>query len=170
MGSPADEAVEVIGVDGAVERVVTRAEMRAGNLRHRNIAVLVRRSDGRLVVHRRADWKDVYPSLWDVAFGGVPGVGEADADAAVRELAEEAGIDVSVTALQRLGTFRQETEAVSWVGVFYSLTTDAPLHPADGEVAEMAEIDPIQVHSWARTHPVCPDVEPLLETLVAWLT
>ena len=76
MGSAADELVEVIGPDGVVERVVTRAEMRAQNLRHRNIAVFVQRSDGRLVVHQRADWKDVYPSLWDIAFGGVPGVGE----------------------------------------------------------------------------------------------
>ena len=72
MGSPADELVEVVDADGNVERVVTRAEMRAQNLPHRNIAVVVQRSDGRLVVHQRADWKDVYPSLWDVAFGGVP--------------------------------------------------------------------------------------------------
>ena len=73
MGSPADELVEVIGADGTVERVVTRAEMRAQNLRHRNIAVVVQRSDGRLVAHQRADWKDLYPSMWDLAFGGVPG-------------------------------------------------------------------------------------------------
>ena len=168
MTSPADELVEVIDADGAVERVVTRAEMRARNLRHRNIAVFVRRTDGRLVVHQRADWKDVYPSLWDIAFGGVPGVGEADDAAAVRELAEEAGLEVGVDALERLGVRERETDAVRWRGVFHAITTDAELHPADGEVAAMEEVAIADVREWATTHPLCPDVEPLLDDLDGW--
>ena len=83
MGAVADEPVEIIDERGTVIAVVRRAEMRAGNLRHRNIAVFVQRGDGRLVVHQRADWKDVYPSAWDIAFGGVPGVGEPDGGFAV---------------------------------------------------------------------------------------
>ncbi|MEM8705224.1 MAG: NUDIX domain-containing protein [Actinomycetota bacterium] len=169
MGSPADELVEVIDADGNVERIVTRAEMRAQNLPHRNIAVVVQRSDGRLVVHQRADWKDVYPSLWDVAFGGVPAVGESDVDAAVREVAEEAGIDVTPDELRPLGRRARTTEAVSWVGVFFLLVTDAELHPADGEVAQMAEVTAAELRGWADTHPLCPDVVPLLDDLAAWL-
>lgn len=169
MGSPADELVEVIDADGNVERIVTRAEMRAQNLPHRNIAVVVQRADGRLVVHQRADWKDVYPSLWDVAFGGVPAVGEPDAEAAVREVAEEAGIAISADDLRPLGRRARATESVSWVGVFFLLVTDAELYPADGEVAQMAEVTPDELREWARTHPLCPDVVPLLDDLEAWL-
>ncbi|MEO0492492.1 MAG: NUDIX domain-containing protein [Actinomycetota bacterium] len=169
MNSPAEELVEVLDADGNVERIVTRAEMRAGNLRHRNIAVLVQRPDGRLVVHQRADWKDVYPSLWDVAFGGVPGVGEPDDLAAVRELAEEAGIDVAVDDLRPLGSRTRVTESVAWHGVFYLLVTDADLHPADGEVARMEEIPAAEIRRWADTHPLCPDVVPLLDDLGPWL-
>ncbi len=33
-----------------------------------------------VVVHQRAPWKDVAPSLWDLAFGGVCDVGEAHLD------------------------------------------------------------------------------------------
>lgn len=168
MVSPAEELVEVVGPDGVVERVVTRAEMRAQNLRHRTISVFVQRSDGRLVVHQRADWKDVYPSRWDVAFGGVPDVGEPDATAGVRELAEEAGLDVAESELRLLGTQSRETDAVNWVGVFYLVTTDADLHPADGEVQAMEEVHPAEVRAWAGTHPLCPDVELLLDVLEEW--
>ena len=105
MGAVADpgaELVEEVDERGRVVRVVTRATMRAENLRHRNIGVVVRRPTGAVVVHRRADWKDVHPSLWDIVFGGVPAVGEDDADAAVRELAEEAGLVVDAADLEEL--------------------------------------------------------------------
>ncbi len=49
-------------------------------------------TDGRLLVHRRADDKDVYPGWWDLAAGGVVGAGEAYGAAARRELAEELGV------------------------------------------------------------------------------
>jgi len=42
-----------------------------------SLYVLVVSLDGRrLLVHRRADWKDVWPGRWDVCFGGVAGAGE----------------------------------------------------------------------------------------------
>ena len=50
-------------------------------------------------MHRRAEWKDVYPGYWDVCFGGVLGAGEAWDDAAHRELQEEAGIDAPLELL-----------------------------------------------------------------------
>ena len=168
MATAADELVEVLAEDGTVERVVTRAEMRAENLRHRNIAIFVRRSDGRLVVHQRAEWKDLYPSLWDVAFGGVPGVGEPDRACAVRELAEEAGLVVDESDLWLLGTRSEQTDTVSWVGTFYGLMTDAALTPVDGEVAAIEAVDPADIDEWARSHPLCPDVASLLDLLDSW--
>ena len=74
---PADELVEVVDVDGRVIEVVTRQRMRAENLRHRSVAVVVFDSRGRLLIHRRADHKDVWPGYWDLCFGGVVGVGMA---------------------------------------------------------------------------------------------
>jgi len=97
------EPVEELDALGKPLRVVTRAEMRAGNLRHRAVYVLVLDRAGRLLAHRRADWKDVWPGRWDVAFGGVAGVGEAPLETARRELAEEAGV---AAPLERLGEGR----------------------------------------------------------------
>ena len=62
--------------------------------------VVVLRPGDRVVVHQRAAWKDVAPSAWDLAFGGVCGVGEGWLESATRELAEEAGLtDVPLTDL-----------------------------------------------------------------------
>src|SRR5690606_12487279 len=99
----ADELVEEIDEHGSVVRVVTRAEMRAQNLRHRTVAVVVITGAGEVVAHRRADWKDVWPGRWDVCFGGVTRVDEDWVEAARRELAEEAGIEVDAPALRELG-------------------------------------------------------------------
>src|SRR5918994_3168068 len=106
-----DEPVEVVGEDGAVVGIVRRAEMRARNLRHRSVGVVVRRrGDGAVLAHRRAAWKDVWPGRWDIAFGGVCAVGEAAVATAVRELAEEAGIDVDPRALRLLGAGTYEDD------------------------------------------------------------
>ena len=162
MGGPADEPVEVVDESGRVLRVAPRSRVRAENLWHRNVAVVVRRSSGAIVAHRRADWKDVHPSLWDLAFGGVPGVGEDDLTAAVRELAEEAGLEVDPGDLAELGRATSDDEFTRWVGRYFIVTTDAALHPADGEVAEMVEVPIADLEAWIAATPLCPDVAPLL--------
>ena len=165
MSSVGDELVEVVDKAGAVQRVVTRAEMRRDNLMHRNVAVFLQRTDGRLVVHQRADWKDVYPSSWDVAFGGVPRVGESDEEAAIRELAEEAGVTVSPEVLLDLGVRTQANAEVCWCGRFFAVQTDAEVRPADGEVQQIDAIPLAQVSAWAVATLVCPDIAPLLGEL-----
>ena len=87
------DLVDIVDESGRVVGTVTRAEMRARNLRHRAVGVLVRTAGGDVVVHRRSDWKDVWPGYWDLAFGGVLQPGEDWIDGARRELAEEAGIE-----------------------------------------------------------------------------
>jgi isopentenyldiphosphate isomerase len=109
-----DELVEVVDEAGNVVRLATRAEMRAGNLRHRGVAVVVITGAGELVAQRRAGWKDVWPGRWDVCFGGVAQVGEDWATAARRELAEEAGVEVPTSALRLLGSDSYEDGSVSW--------------------------------------------------------
>jgi 8-oxo-dGTP pyrophosphatase MutT (NUDIX family) len=105
--------------------VVSREEMRAGNLRHRAVYVLVVDAGGRLLVHRRADWKDVWPRRWDVAFGGVAAVGEPPAENARRELAEEAGV---TAPLERLGEGAYEDDEVRVRGDVFLARSTGPVH------------------------------------------
>ena len=59
----ADELVDWVDEDDRVIGQVTRAQMRAGNLLHRCIAVLCLDPRGRVYAHRRTDSKDVFPGL-----------------------------------------------------------------------------------------------------------
>ena len=135
-------------------RVVSRAEMRAGNLRHRAVYVLVVDAGGRLLVHRRADWKDVWPARWGVAFGGVAAVGEAPAETARRELAEEAGV---AAPLERLGEGGYEDAEVRVRGDVFLARCEGPFTFADGEVVETAWVAPADLPAWLAGRPVCPD-------------
>ncbi len=91
MIDPGDTLIDIVDEDDRVVDVVTRREMRARNLRHRSVGIAVLDAEGRVLIHRRADTKDVWPGRWDLAVGGVVDSGERWEVAAARELAEEIG-------------------------------------------------------------------------------
>jgi isopentenyldiphosphate isomerase len=156
----AEELVEEVDEHGAVRRVVTRAEMRAGRLRHRAVYIVVVSHDGRVVVHRRSDQKDLWPSRWDVAAGGVVGVGEGWEEAARRELAEELGIDVSEGVgpdLVHVGGGRYDDDDVHLLGEVYLVVSDGPFRFADGEVVEVRTVDRDELAAMSGSLPFCPD-------------
>src|SRR5688572_13930057 len=84
-GGPAAELVDVVDDDDRVVATITRARVRAERLQHRTVFIVVRRTDGRLLVHQRSAAKDIWPSAWDIAVGGVVAAGEAWDVAAARE-------------------------------------------------------------------------------------
>jgi 8-oxo-dGTP pyrophosphatase MutT (NUDIX family) len=116
------------------------------------VAVLT--SADELVVHRRADWKDVYPGWWDVCFGGVLAAGEEWDEAAHRELLEEAGIEVP---LELLGAGSWEAPDTRLNGRVYLARSDGPFPCPDGEVVELDLVPRAELDAWLRTHDVCPD-------------
>ncbi len=152
----ADELVDLVDEDDRVIEVVTRAEMRArgDRARHRACYVAVVTSDDRLVVHRRADWKDVYPGWWDVCFGGVLDAGEAWDDAARRERLVVAGIE---GAVEPLGAAWWEMPGVKLNGRVYLARSDGPFTCPDGEVVELDLVPLADLEAWLVGRDVCPD-------------
>lgn len=150
----ARQRVEVVASDGTVERLVDRASMRAGRLRHRCTYVVVVDPSDRVVVHRRAGWKDVWPDRWDLAFGGVVDPGEDWAVAAGRELLEEAGVSA---ALVESGGGAYDDDDVSVLGRVFVARHDGPFSFPDGEVVDAARIPVADVLAWIAERPHCPD-------------
>ena len=154
-----DELVDVVDEHDAVVATVPRRRVRAERLRHRAVFVVVNSSDGKLLVHRRSDGKDLWPGRWDVCVGGVVGAGEAWAAAARRELAEEVGIDARPEPL-RAGRYTDDD--VDLVARCYRVVSDGPIAFADGEVAEARWVDRAELAALVATETFVPDSSALL--------
>lgn len=99
-----DEWVDVVDAQG--ERTgsrVTKREAHARGLRHASVHTWIVTPRGELLVQRRALTKENHPGLWDISSAGHVSAGESPVDAAVREMAEELGVQVDAGELQRLG-------------------------------------------------------------------
>lgn len=147
------EWVEWVDRADQVIAVVPRSRMRAENLLHRSVAIIVTTSDGRLVVQRRADSKDVYPGWWDIGAGGVLRAGEPPVEAARRELFEELGVDgdPEFVAIEH----HEDVRARESCRV-YRVVHDGPFRSVDGEAAEIRVVDPIGFAALIDREPVLP--------------
>jgi len=154
VAAAAAQLVEHVDPDGNVIEIVTRAEMRDRALRHRSVYIAVVNGNDELLVHRRADWKDVFPGAWDLAFGGVCDVGEDWKTSAERELLEEAGV---ASPLTDLGPVSFEAEGVALIGRFYLARHDGPFVFNDGEVTATQWIPLIELGMFVENHEVPPD-------------
>ena len=149
----ADELVEHVDEVGNVLAVVTRAEMRARRLRHRTVCLLVVHH-GRLLVHRRAEDKDIWPGYWDIAAGGVVGAGEAWDDAAQRELMEELGLD-AIPEFTGEGSWDDDQAAV--LTRIYVVRHPGPFRFDDGEVVEARFVTRDELDQLLANERFCPD-------------
>jgi isopentenyldiphosphate isomerase len=157
----ASELVDVVDAEDRVIGQATRADVRAQKLRHRATYILVFNSHGQLFVHQRTGTKDIYPSYYDVAVGGVVGAGERYDDGAQRELAEELGI-TGVPARPIL-KFQYEDPDNRVNGRVYSCSYDGPLALQAEEIAGGEWLDLDVVIERIRQQAFCPDgVEALL--------
>jgi 8-oxo-dGTP pyrophosphatase MutT (NUDIX family) len=162
--SPAED-VALVEADGTVVGAAPRRVVRRDNLRHAATAVLVRRADGRIYVHRRTDTKDWAPGHWDAAAGGMLQAGEDPAASAARELAEELGI--GGVPLEPLGTHLYEDDATRCFEHAFEARWDGPVRHQPSEVAEggwltLAELAALLADP---ARPFVPDTRQLLARL-----
>jgi isopentenyldiphosphate isomerase len=151
---PGDELVDVIDGQGRTVGTVTRREMRGRRLPHRCTYVLVFNRRGELFVHLRTPTKDVYPSHWDVAVGGVLAAGETFDCGAERELREELGVEA---ALEALFPFRYADERTAVQAMAYRAVHDGPFRFQPEEVVGGEFVAPEEVEARAARERFCPD-------------
>ena len=161
-----DELVALLDSEGRVCGSAPRSVMRRDNLRHAATGVLVRNSSGDIYVHQRTATKDVYPSYYDFAAGGVVAAGEDPYDAVVRELAEELGI--TGVDLVKLPEGDYADDNTTYHAYLYTCVWNGPIEHQPEEVAWGAWMSPAELAaklddpSW----PVMPDTAALLGPLV----
>jgi isopentenyldiphosphate isomerase len=155
-----EEMVDIVDHDDNVLYQCTRKEMRAQVLRHRAVFIAVVNSAGELLIHQRSAMKDLWPSYWDIAVGGVVAAGESYDSAALRELDEEVGID-SVPLIE-LGMGTYSDNMVSLVGKCFMVKYDGPLVLRDGEVVAVDWVSQNDLMQRLAERDFLPDSKELL--------
>lgn len=129
---PAEELVYEVDEHDDVLRVVRRGELTDRALRHRSIAILFRAPDGRILVHRRAAAKRVFPQYYDMFVAGMVPAGESYDEAARREAGEEIGaVDPVLTTV---GKYRFDDERVPQWSTVYEAELTGPVVPQESEI------------------------------------
>ena len=139
---PGDELVDIVDDDDRVVATVTRRR----DARRRGCATAPCSSpcvgsDGRLLVHRRSEAKDLWPGRWDVAVGGVVGGRRGlRRRGRARELAEEVGVDRGQRRRRSASGATPTTTSTS-LARCYRVVHDGPFRFVDGEVVEARWVD-----------------------------
>jgi isopentenyl-diphosphate Delta-isomerase len=105
-----EELIDVLTADGTPTGLrKTKSEIHRDGDWHRAAHVWIVTPDRRVILQLRSKRKANYPGLWDVSSAGHVSAGEAVLDAAIRETAEEIGIDISAGELTPIGTFPEQS-------------------------------------------------------------
>jgi 8-oxo-dGTP pyrophosphatase MutT (NUDIX family) len=150
----ADELVDVIDETGSTVRVVTRAEMRRNRLPHRCVYILMFNVRGELFIHERTATKDIYPSYWDVAAGGVLAAGESFDEGAARECLEELGVNAELTPLFPFEYSDDRTIVQAYV---YRGLHEGPFQLQPEEVVQGRFVGDKELNELIAVRPFCPD-------------
>ena len=159
---------ELLDVRDARGRIVARAERSV--FRALGLATVVVRLLGRLLLQQRSLSKSIGPGLWDNLAAGLVSSGETPAEAMLRELHEEAGLDPEFSRLhspahlswQVLHDVPEGRMQESTAGFILRLSPcDAPVN-LDGEAAGFAVFNTEEVLSMIEEGRIMPEAARLI--------
>ncbi|MEC3966904.1 NUDIX hydrolase [Flagellimonas halotolerans] len=102
-----DERVDILDERGKpTGESCLKSEAHRKGLLHPTVHVWLYTPDGRVLIQQRGKNKATHSLHWDVSVAGHVAAGEKIISAAIREVEEEIGIQVSETELESLGTFK----------------------------------------------------------------
>jgi len=155
MYNPGEEIVQIVDRNNMETEVVSRRIMREQGLIHRASYILVFNEQKELFLQKRTATKDLYPSCWDVAAGGVVLAGESYEESAQRELAEELGVaGVSFTPL--FDQYFEEDDNRVW-GRIFSCVHNGPFQLQEEEVASGCFMSVSDIFKLSESEDFTPD-------------
>jgi isopentenyldiphosphate isomerase len=89
-----DELVDIFDENDNFVGQAMKSEAWAKGLWHRGARVLIYNKKGEIFTQLRSVTKELHPGKWDVGVAGHVGAGESYIDAALREAAEEVGLNL----------------------------------------------------------------------------
>jgi isopentenyldiphosphate isomerase len=153
VGQSPDEVFDVVNESDVVVGREFRREIHRRGLLHRAIHIFWLRGDGRLCLQRRSYAKDNCPGLLSSSCAGHVDSGETYLGAAVRELREELGVDVSPTALLEVDYAPWHAELGNEFVRSYVLRGDHATTLAAFEVDSILWRTPDETETWAGSAP-----------------
>jgi len=154
----ATEWFEIFDDRGYPCGLVPRHEVHRQGLWHRSADVWVFGRDGRLLLQRRAENKDLFSGCWDYSVGEHLRAKESYLAGARRGLREELGIfDCEleiVGGLRRVCTHCPDRRIDDReLAQSFFVIHDGPVHPDQAEVAEVRWMAPAAVARWMALEP-----------------
>jgi 8-oxo-dGTP pyrophosphatase MutT (NUDIX family) len=104
------DILEIVNEDDIVVGVRPRLEIHTLGLRHREVHVWFVTPNNDIIFQRRSSTKDTFPNLLDATVGGHVEVGQTYEQAALMEIQEEAGLDVTLNEIHPL--VKLKTQAI----------------------------------------------------------
>ncbi|MDF1700230.1 MAG: isopentenyl-diphosphate Delta-isomerase [Planctomycetota bacterium] len=151
-----DEPLICVDEENNVLEYRPKADVHAGDgILHRAFSIFLFNEAGEVLIQRRAAGKPLWPGFWANACCSHPRRGETEAEAAVRRLTEELGIEAvpeyvyTFTYHARYEDIGSEHEVCS---VFLA-RSDAPVIANESEVAELAWVTPAELDARLRDTP-----------------
>lgn len=155
MYNPGEEIVQIVDLDNNEIKAISRNIMRQQGLIHRACYILVFNDQGQLFLQKRTDTKDLYPSCWDIAAGGVVLAGESYELSAERELMEELGASVN-DFTHLFDQYFEKDENRVW-GRIFSCIHNGPFVLQKEEVADGFFMDVDSIFTLSEQEEFTPD-------------
>ncbi|MFT4684676.1 MAG: isopentenyl-diphosphate delta-isomerase [Urechidicola sp.] len=108
-----DELIDILNEDLTIQKTCLKSYAHMHGLLHASVHIWFYTSSGEVLLQRRAKTKIAFPSLWDISVAGHITSGENKYEAAIREVKEEIGIDISKKELINIGAFKEKIKHTS---------------------------------------------------------
>lgn len=132
------EYFDIIDESGSVIGKALRSDCHGNpSLIHRTVHVIVYHPDGRMLLQKRNQDKDIQPGKWDTAVGGHLDLGEDYSDAVIRELSEELGVFLKFEELKYVMSAKIRNEIESENVKVYSIVYSGPFNYQRDEIQEI---------------------------------
>lgn len=157
-----DELFDVVNERDQVVRQATRGEVHRLNLLHRAVHVWLIDERDRVLLQMRSPNKDQYPSTWTSSASGHVDAGEDYGSAAVRELAEELGLQLPLQVVTKLPASPATAFEFTSLWVGKCNTTPTP-DPVEVQYVEWWPLDDAVTGSADEATPFSPPLRALLQ-------